>query len=86
MGRAAFIIADVSGKGLAAALLTAMLQEDESAALPKSPDAPPGSLLRAVVEPVAAVHRGRVPDLGAGPTLDDDALAGLVQELKTAWP
>ena len=27
-----------------------------------------------------------VPDLGAGPTLDDDALAGLVQELKTAWP
>ena len=27
-----------------------------------------------------------VPDLGTGPTLDDDALAGLVQELKTAWP
>ncbi len=48
------------------AVLTAMLEDDESAALPKSPDAPPGSLLRAVVEPVAAVHRGRVPDLGAG--------------------
>ena len=47
------------------AVLTGML-EDDGAPLPASPEAAPGSMLRAVIDPVAAVHRGRIGDLGAG--------------------
>ncbi len=46
------------------AVLSGMLEGDD-APFPASPDAPPGSRLHSLVDPVVAVHRGRIPGLGA---------------------
>lgn len=67
-GRIAFILeGGYSPIGLhegMSAVLSGML-ESEDTPLPAAPDAAPGSMLRAVLDPVAAVHRGRFPGLGA---------------------
>ena len=68
-GRIAFILeGGYSPLGLhegMSALLTGMT-EDSGAPIPACPEAPPGSMLRAVLDPVVAVHRARIGDLRVG--------------------
>jgi acetoin utilization deacetylase AcuC-like enzyme len=68
-GRVAFVLeGGYAPSGLfegSGAVLDALL-ETEPAPLGAAPDAPPGSTLGHVVAQVAAVHRRRYPDLGAG--------------------
>jgi len=66
-GRVAFVLeGGYSAVGLdegTRAVVGGMLAHD--APLPPVPDMPAGSMLKAIVERVAAVHRDRIPDLGA---------------------